>query len=141
MTAARGAVDQVAALASANMGLWGQTFASDPQAMGIARQLFEQELDPLQGVDAAQLISELAEHHETWNLVNHASTLAARRVLLVAGKRDDVVLPFDHHVPLVKALEQAGAARFEKHLISADHGFSDQRIALARLLLDWLQAS
>jgi dipeptidyl aminopeptidase/acylaminoacyl peptidase len=138
IAAARGLVDEAATLAAANMGLWGHLFAADPHAMQTALGIFEQELDPLHGVSAVDLVTELSQHYQEWNLLSHVHALAQRRLLLVAGKRDDTTPPFDHHVPLVRALETAGAARLQHHLISGDHGFSDSRLALARLVLDWL---
>jgi len=43
-----------------------------------------------------------------------------------------------HHAPLVSALAGAGASRVRAVTLDTDHAFSDRRIALAHLLVDWL---
>jgi hypothetical protein len=45
---------------------------------------------------------------------------------------------FDHHVPLVEALEQCTAPNLTHTILDTEHGFSDKRIALAQTILDWL---
>jgi hypothetical protein len=46
-----------------------------------------------------------------------------------------------HHAPVVAALRAAGAGRLREEVFDADHAFSDHRVALARAVLDWLEAS
>jgi pimeloyl-ACP methyl ester carboxylesterase len=61
-----------------------------------------------------------------------------RRVLLVAGADDEDTPDIIHHNPLVRAY--ASAKLTHKTIENADHGFSGQRLELARTVLDWLDS-
>ncbi|MFN8372111.1 MAG: alpha/beta fold hydrolase [Anaerolineae bacterium] len=59
-----------------------------------------------------------------------------RPLLLVAGADDEDTPDIIHHNPLVRAY--ASARLTHKLIANADHGFSGQRIELARTILNWL---
>ena len=40
---------------------------------------------------------------------------------------------------LASALRQQGSARLEQKAVATDHSFSDRRIALQTIVIDWLQ--
>jgi len=97
---------------------------------------------PINGPSGEQLIHELVVHAERFDTIGRASVLAKKDLLLIAGGQDTVTPPSVHHVPLVEALEAADAASLEATVFEqADHSFSGQRIALARLVTHWLQTS
>ena len=73
-----------------------------------------------------------------WELTKYASRFTQKSVLLIAASRDTVAPPELHHTPLVEALQKAGTQQLHHHILDSDHGFSDRRVALARLILDWL---
>ena len=64
--------------------------------------------------------------------------LADRSILLVAGQRDTVAPAETCHRPLVRALEERGALRFDHVALDDDHHFLNRRIALARAVVGWL---
>ncbi|MGJ3239160.1 MAG: alpha/beta hydrolase family protein [Anaerolineae bacterium] len=137
--ATTGAVDAVASLSGVNIGIWAQQLADDPElARAMLQSLIADSLGPLQAVTPDDIIAEVQTHGETWNLVQHAPALSQQRVLLVGAKRDTIVPVFDHHVPLVNALIAHDADALTTHMLATDHGYSDSRIALARVVLDWL---
>jgi hypothetical protein len=94
---------------------------------------------PLSGARGADLVAEISANADGFDTRQHAAALAPRALLLVAGTRDEVLDPAYHHDPLVSALRNAGAGSLREVRLDSDHSLSDLRIALARVLIDWLQ--
>ncbi|RMG90295.1 MAG: alpha/beta fold hydrolase, partial [Chloroflexi bacterium] len=134
-------VPAVASIAGVNFGVWADMVADDPAMRGFTERFMEQNLAPLLGANAEMLVDEILEHRALWNTLHMVDKLAKRPVLLVAGRYDVDVSPHLFHFPLVEALEQEGAQQLSHHLLDSDHAFSNRRIALARLLLEWLNQS
>ena len=89
---------------------------------------------PLHGYSPAVLASEIVDHREAWDLDLFAPKLASRPVLLLtandgseAGSRR-----------LEQALHEAGDTRVQRVYTPTDHAFSDRRIYLQSLVLNWL---
>jgi uncharacterized protein len=131
-------IHAVASLAGANRGMFNSSLQQDPAARAQTQAGFQQALPRLRGCTAESLMAELAEFGERWDPVRYAPILATRSVLLVAGSRDKVVPPEFHHVPLIQALQDAGASDLTDVVLDADHVFSDKRIALTRTVVSWL---
>jgi fermentation-respiration switch protein FrsA (DUF1100 family) len=70
-------------------------------------------------------------------LVERASDLATRPLLLVAGPRDNLAPKAVFHDPLVAALREAGAMRLTEVVYDDDHAFSAHRVTLARQIVEW----
>jgi uncharacterized protein len=139
MTAAEGIVTAAASLAAVNMGLWGTLLKESPAMVRpMVQSLFEENIAPLQGVSADQLVDEVTEHGDAWHLERRADALQSKHLLMIAGKRDELVSAFDHHLPVVQQIKTKGAVHLQSELLAAGHGFDNQRVAIARLLLDWL---
>jgi dipeptidyl aminopeptidase/acylaminoacyl peptidase len=139
MTAAQGYVDAAASFAGVNVGLWGQQLAENP---ALARPAFREGLlnegiAPLNGINLDNEMDDMLANRTTWNPLEHMATLSNVKLLLVAAKRDAAVPVFDHHFPLVEALQ--GSTSMQAVLLDSDHSFSDARIALAQTVLDWLK--
>jgi uncharacterized protein len=92
---------------------------------------------PLHGTSLAALWREAQMRKDEFDLRTRARALASRPVLAVAGSRDTEVPPEVFHGPTVAALRTHGAVLTDR-VLDADHAFSDHRVALARLVLDWL---
>lgn len=125
-------------LAGANLGAFGRGIAADPAVRAAAIEAFGAGSGPLRGFSGAAAADELAANAARWDLVERAPALAGRPLLLVAGGRDAVTPPADHHAPLVAALRAAGAVQTEERILPSDHAFSDQRVAVARAVLAFL---
>jgi dipeptidyl aminopeptidase/acylaminoacyl peptidase len=128
----------VASMAGANLGLMGQLVGNDPAAADATAARLDGWRGPIRGTSGARLVAEVAENALVFDTRRDAAALASRAVLLVAGSRDAVTPPEVHHAPLVSALAEAGASRVRAVTLDTDHAFSDRRIALAHLLVDWL---
>jgi fermentation-respiration switch protein FrsA (DUF1100 family) len=133
------AVDCVASLAGANLGLWAEVVKT-PAAAELMGERLEHSIGPILGTNGSALVVEVLDNEERFDLRRHAAALAKKPVLLVAGRRDDVVPPEDHHEPLAAAISAQPGARLHTALLDADHSFADTRVALARLVIDWLES-
>lgn len=127
--------DASASIAGANVGLWGQQVAENPEmARPMLQALLESTVGPLSGVRVAEMMAEIEDNRHHWDVLPLAESLAERRIFLIGAKRDDVCPVFDHHMPLANALK----GKAKTLLLPTDHAFSDKRIALAQELLAWL---
>lgn len=139
MTAVDGYVETAGSLSGANVGLWGQQTIESPD---FVRPMFEAFIDstlaPLHNVSTEDIIAETEANHESWDLVQKVDALKDKKLLVLGAKRDEVVSVFDHHMPFVKALQNAGAKDLTSPLIASDHSYSNNRIEVAKILLDWL---
>ncbi|MCR9095334.1 MAG: alpha/beta fold hydrolase [bacterium] len=133
-------VDCVASLAGANLGGFARA-ASD--ASGGAEQMaasLDSWSGPIVGPSGTELVAEVAANAERFETTGHATRLAGKSILLLAGGRDQVTTVTVHHTPLVEALEAAGAEDVTAHVMPlGDHAFSGLRIELATRLVDWLE--
>ncbi len=72
--------------------------------------------------------------------IAQAKKLASKPILLIGGDRD-VSTPIEScHRPIAAALNAAGAQRLTEIILEADHSFLTKRIALARIIIAWLQS-
>jgi pimeloyl-ACP methyl ester carboxylesterase len=131
----------VASLAGGNLGALARGLAANPEASERAAARFESWGEGRINGSGAALVAELAANAARFELTARAPALAAKPVLLVAGARDDVTPPAQHHAPLVAALRAQPGAQLSELTLDVDHAFSEARVALARGLLGWLEAS
>lgn len=135
--AERSEVNCVVSMAGANLG--GLALASTPEQAGAFSKQIDAWSGPIRGPGGAALIAELGENAARFNTIGHAEALSQKPLLLVAGARDQVTSVTLHHTPLVDALRNEGAQVLDERVFAdGDHSFSGQRIALARLVTDWL---
>ncbi len=132
------AVRCVVSIAGANLGARSAALRGDPAvARAVAAQL-QRWSGPLAGTSGDAMVAELIDAGADFDLQAQAPALARKPLLLVAGSLDETTPPLEHHVPMVVALEEAGAVSLSQVVLEADHAFSGRRIALARVVTDWL---
>lgn len=134
-----GGIRATASLAGVNIGPYGRSL-DDPEMLAADIKDNERSMLPLRGTSAAAVSKEVHEHAADWDLLKYVPRLARTQVLLVAGKRDVVTPPAEHHEPVAAALERQPGARVKTVVLDTDHGFTEKRITLARLLVEWLSA-
>jgi pimeloyl-ACP methyl ester carboxylesterase len=96
---------------------------------------WETQLHPVRGASAPELFAEAERHAKDWNYVQWADVLRGRPVLLVEA--DD-----QNHADmeaLAGALRQERAVALNHVAVLTDHGFSDHRIALQTIVIEWLE--
>ena len=121
----------VAMIAAVNVG----KINADPTQRTARLRRWEAQLHPVRGATAAALFAEAERHAKDWDYVEWAEALRARPVLLVEAD--------DHNhadmEALASALRQKGAVSLEHSAVATDHSFSDHRIALQAIVVDWLE--
>jgi len=107
----------------------------DPKERDTRLQRWQTQLHPVHGATASDLFAEAERHAKEWDYVQWADGLRTRPVLLVEA--DD-----QNHADmeaLASAMRQRGSARLEQKAVATDHSFSDHRIVLQTIVINWLQ--
>jgi pimeloyl-ACP methyl ester carboxylesterase len=131
-------VECAVSIAGANFGLLATSLADPTQAERTGETFERWASGPIPGISGAALTAELRENGKRFDLLQRAPALSTKPVLLVAGARDTVARPELHHAPLAAAIAAQPGARVTQVVLDSDHAFSDQRIALAHSVLDFL---
>ena len=128
----------VVSIAGVNLASWGAVASRNAETAASVAAALDGGTGPLQGTSGEQLRDELVANVEAFDVLRLAATFKKRPVLLVGGRRDAVVPVDAHHQPLSRALKSAGVSMLTEKILDTDHAFSDQRIALTRTVVDWL---
>jgi hypothetical protein len=96
-------------------------------------------MGPLASTDPRTLAEEVVTNSDSFDLCGISGALVDCPLLLVAASLDEVAPMDSHHVPLTRALQEAGARYVTERVLVTDHAFSDHRARLAQTILDWLQ--
>jgi len=107
----------------------------DPKERDTRLKRWQTQLHPVHGATALDLFAEAERHAKEWDYVQWADALRTRPLLLVEA--DD-----QNHgdmEALASAVRQKDSARLEQKVVATDHSFSDHRIALQTIVIDWLQ--
>lgn len=95
---------------------------------------FEQEMGPLHGCTAEGLMDEIVRHAAEWDYTRYAAPLKSRNVLIIST--NDGLRAANEAMDA--ALRKAGSTQTEYVHIESDHGFSAKRIALQKMVVEWL---
>jgi pimeloyl-ACP methyl ester carboxylesterase len=128
----------VAFLAGFNLGGMREFIMESELNRRMALAGFQGLVAPLGGADPGELIDEIVELGEGWNLLEVAERTKGTRVLMVGASRDPTALPELHHMPISNTLMEIDPSNLTVEMLDTDHNFSDRRIALSRAVLDWI---
>ncbi|MFK8028816.1 MAG: alpha/beta hydrolase family protein [Gammaproteobacteria bacterium] len=131
------AVSCVVAIAPANVGLIADLVKSDANA-AKSFSAGADALSMLHGWSGEKVLTELENNRDAMSLVDNASRLNGKSVLLIAGDKDTTLSPEVFHNPLVAAYEQQPNIDLTHTVISGDHSFSWSRIQLTTTVMDWI---
>jgi pimeloyl-ACP methyl ester carboxylesterase len=131
-------VAAVASLAAFDFGAAAAGLRAEPGLRAEYVASWAGSLAPLAGTTVEALVDEATALPDDSRLVTLAPALTGRPVLLIAGTRDTVAPPETNHDPLVEAY---GDARLTHHAWPTDHALADHRVALARAVIAFLDAS
>jgi uncharacterized protein len=123
-------VRAVAIISAANLG----KINANPGEKETRLKRWESQLHPVRGATASELFAEAERHAKDWDYSQWAEALHGRPVLLVEA--DD-----QNHADmeaLAAALRQKGSSNLEQRTVATDHSFSDHRIALQTIVIEWL---
>jgi pimeloyl-ACP methyl ester carboxylesterase len=121
----------VAMISAVNLG----KVNADPKQREIRLKRWETQLHPVRGATASELFDEAERHAKDWDYLQWADALHGRPVLLVEAddqNRADMEA-------LARALRHKGSLGLDQIGVATDHSFSDHRIALQTIVLNWLE--
>lgn len=119
-----------------NVGVTGERFS---KVSGAAREeLIAKDFDDLgnslHGATAASIAQEVVTHRVDWNYLSWAKDLAHRPMLVIGAAKAEG----EENRKLAEAVSGAGG-KVTAVTIQSDHAFQDHRIALAGIVVGWLQ--
>jgi dipeptidyl aminopeptidase/acylaminoacyl peptidase len=132
-------VKSVASISGFDVGLMGMSAAADNNAKEFWLRLFKGTTS-LKISDPEALMTQWFASANEWQFAKLPPKLAKKNVLLVAASKDTISVVPRHHLPLATALKASHGPAFTEVMLDTDHSHSDQRIALSRAVLKWLQA-
>ncbi len=131
-------IKNAASLAGFNLGFFGKFLKENPQYHELTKERLAYGTAMLNGTSPSQLLDEMIANYAEWNLMNYADELIKKNILLIGAKFDTVAIPELHHYPLHKVFETGAADNFEHYELNAGHSFSDSRIRVTEILINWL---
>lgn len=125
-------------IAGFNAGMFGELIEENKTIFNYSTQHMQPAMDFVKCNSADILLNELIENKKEWNLFNYLGELSSKNLLLI-GAKFDTTAPMDiHHRPLMSALSSINAKNIKEIILETGHSFSDKRIALARIISEWL---
>jgi pimeloyl-ACP methyl ester carboxylesterase len=123
----------VGMIAASNLGpSTMRAWARDPQEI---QARFRDNASRLAGTTSERLLEEAKQNAASWNYLDYAPALKDRPVLIVEA--DDRNL--SDNQALAAALRKLGNSRITETHMTTDHIFSDYRIALQGVVVEWLE--
>ncbi len=107
----------------------------DPKERDTRLKRWQTQLHPVHGATSSDLFAEAERHKKDWDYVQWADVLRTRPLLLVEADDQN----HSDMEALASALRQKGSVTLEQKAVATDHSFSDHRIALQTIVVDWLQ--
>jgi len=126
------AIAAVAMISPVNLG----KINASPAERETRLKRWESQLHPVRGTTAAELFDEAAHHSKDWDYVQWADALCCSRPVLLVEADDQNHADME---ALAAALREKKAAALEVKAVETDHSFSDHRIALQSIVIEWLE--
>lgn len=130
----------VVSLSPANLGVWKRTLqAGQTEALEWLTD-YADSLYMLNGFNSKTMLADMANTPlSEFDTASFGPGLRGKSVLMVVGDRDRVTPADTMFKPVIAAYSQHRDIDLQQHIISGDHSFSGTRLALTRLILDWMQ--
>ena len=122
-----------------NLGALKDWVLENELNMEIARMTLERLSSSVNATQPEQLLKEVLDRGDEWNLIRHSPELSRKSILLIWAKNDQLALPPLHFHPMYESLLSAGASDLATHMIDSDHSFSDGRIELQDTIWNWVK--
>jgi pimeloyl-ACP methyl ester carboxylesterase len=119
-----------------NAGLTGDQMSRMPKSElpMVAEKRFNDIGNSLHGATAVSVVAETIAHRTEWNFQSWASQLTHQPLLVIGASRGRG----EDNRNLAEAVTGAGG-KVTAVSLESDHSFQDHRIALAAVVVDWLQ--
>ncbi len=132
-------IKYAASLAGFNAGFFGGLIESNKPIYEFSAQHLQSSMDFVKCSSAEVLLNELITYKNEWNFLNHIEKLAEKNLLIIGSKNDSTTPLEIHHQPLVNSLKMNNAKNAKEFILETGHSFADKRIALARIISEWLK--
>lgn len=132
-------IQQIVAMTPVNLG---PVMADNPPSSraAIAESLEAMGHGAIKSAGAEHFIK-MGDDPDRYDFLEHIAHLDGKSVLIVAAARDEDTPPVYHCEPLFNQLQARRKAKVTLATLDTDHVFSTARIALARLVIQWLADS
>ncbi|MBN1637752.1 MAG: alpha/beta fold hydrolase [Ignavibacteriales bacterium] len=131
-------ISDVAALSVFNPGLISEYIKNNIQVREKAVENLKMGVEFCRDTSAESLIEEMLINSKEWNLLNYTQNLMDKNILLVGSEFDSIAPAEFHHKPLAAALKLAKVKNLDEMTLSTGHSFTDKRIKLTKIIIDWL---
>ena len=121
-----------------NFGFFAKMIPAIPEAKEITLEGLNNGAYLLNGVSGDNLYNEMLKHCDNWDLLEKSDCFAGKNILLIGAQLDNVAPATLHHIPLLKKIESVKGVQLEHHTLDTGHSFSDRRIELTTILIEWL---
>lgn len=134
-------VNNIAFLAGYNNGYGSKIISQKVEYIAEAVKRMNEGAALLTGTTGKQLWEEMFKNRDSWDLITFSKKLADKNILMVGAEFDTTAPVEMHHKPLAEALKKAGCDNLEDHILKTGHSFSDKRIKLTEIVINWLNSS
>lgn len=135
----KGLVDHCFTMGLFNIGMIGELIAGNPAYEGMALESLKGGAAFFNSISAGELLKEMLDSADDWNLLSGARQLASRNFFLLGAEYDQTAPVAMHYHPLIKLLKTVSPDKNFGELIKSGHSFSDKRIAVTEKVIDWLK--
>ena len=94
---------------------------------------------PVKFAGSLAINSELIRNPDPYDLLDHASNLADRNVLLIGGWDDQNVTVEKHILPCYRKLKGEGSDSVTISVFQDNHSFESTRMELAKVISNWIE--
>ena len=135
-------IKRIFSLAGDDYGEFAREYKRNPEYAAMIDGLFEALRTSSETVRFADydMIKDLTQNPEPYDLRLNAAALADRDILLIGGW-DDSNVTIDHKIlPFYRALQEAGAQDVQIVAFQDDHSFEKSGEEIAALIIRWLKS-
>ena len=131
-------IHRVASVSGFHLDIVKNVFQSDKKNHDILVELFNESMNPLNDTSPDKLFQEILAI-DSWDFTDYFETLSTKDLCLISALKDEITPPELYHFPLIEKLEKYKPKKlFQTTFYDAQHSYSDHRVRLTKVLLDWL---
>jgi pimeloyl-ACP methyl ester carboxylesterase len=128
----------IASFAGFNFGYFAKLISANSEFYDLSLERMQDNAEIFSNINPSKLLDEMITCSDNFDLINFADELAQKCILCIKAKYDTLAPAEIHSKPLLNALKKNGAKRLIGLEIESGHSFSDSRIKLTQMLINWL---
>ncbi|MBL1214453.1 MAG: alpha/beta fold hydrolase [Ignavibacteriae bacterium] len=131
-------LEHAASFAGFNFGYFAKLISVNSEFYDLSLERMQANAEIFSNINPAKLLDEMITCSANFDLINFAGELADKNILFISAKYDTLAPPEIHSLPLINAMKKNGADRLIDLEIDSGHSFSNSRIKLTKMLINWL---